>query len=299
MKNYTRLALLAVIPVLCAPVYAATTGSAFLKIAPGAREQGMANAVTAAGGSLQSLYANPAGMATVEDTEAAVSHVELAQENKLENITFGHAAFGGRLAYGLTYVHYDDLDGRDLTGAQTGNFTAYDAALQLAYARSFGKLAVGGALKAVRNKIETECGDGSGFDAGAIYSFDKFKLGAAIVNAGKSGKVGSLDENLPATAAIGAATTIKTVTVSADYKRNLPENRTTLAAGAEAKLIPLFTIRAGYSRDITNKDTVPSDNMLGLSAGFGLALGKLNLDYAYTSQGELGNNHRFTLGAKF
>jgi len=295
----TKRFIIAMLAATIQPAYAATTGSAFLKIAPGAREQGMANAVTAAGGSVQSVYFNPATIAGGDGMEAAFSHVELAQENKLENVTFAHNALGGRIAYGLTYAHYGDLDGRDLTGAQTGTFTAYDMALQSAYARKFGKLSLGGALKAVRNKIEEECGTGYGFDAGAVYDFEHFKLGASIVNVGKSGKVGTIDENLPATASFGAATKIKEVTLAADYKRNIPENRTTLAGGAEVALVSLLTLRAGYSRDITNKDTVPSDNLLGLSAGFGIKLAPFTLDYAYTSQGELGNNHRFTLTTKF
>ena len=283
---------------LCSPsVCAATTGSAFLKISPGAREQGMANAVTALSGSAQSAYINPASVAG-EGTEAALSHVELAQENKLENVSFAHNALGGRMAYGFTYLHYGDLDGRDTTGAQTGTFTAYDMALQAAYARSFGKLSVGGALKAVRNKIEEESGTGYGFDAGAIYDLEVFRLGASIVNVGKSGKVGTVDENLPATASFGAAAKIKEVTLAADFKRNIPENCSTLAAGAEVALHSVLALRAGYSKDITNTN-IPSDNLLGFNAGFGIAISKLRVDYAYTSQGELGNSHRFTLTTKF
>ncbi|MFA5162869.1 MAG: PorV/PorQ family protein [Elusimicrobiales bacterium] len=277
--------------------HAATTGSAFLKITPGAREQGMANAVTALSGGAQSVYTNPASVAG-DGMEAALSHVELAQENKLENIAFAHNALGGRMAYGFTYLHYGDLDGRDTTGAQTGTFTAYDMALQAAYARNFGKLSLGGVLKAVRNKIEEESGTGYGFDAGAIYDLELFRLGASIVNVGKSGKVGTIDENLPATASFGAATTIKTVTLAVDFKRNIPENCSTIAAGAEVALHSILALRAGYSKDITNTN-IPSDNLLGFNAGFGIAISKLRVDYAYTSQGELGNSHRFTLTAKF
>ncbi|MFA5162766.1 MAG: PorV/PorQ family protein [Elusimicrobiales bacterium] len=277
--------------------HAGTAGSAFLKIAPGAREQGMAGAATAVAGGATAMYINPAGMAGT-GAELSASHVELAQENKLENIVLAHDAFGGRLAYGLTYVHYGDLEGRDTSGNLTSNFTAYDGALQLAYAKAFGNLSLGAAVKAVRNKIEDESGTGAGLDAGAIYDFKAFKLGAAITNIGKSGKLGGMDEDLPTTAAIGASTLIKSVLIAADCKRNIPENRTIIAAGAEAALIAAFTLRAGYQKDATNTN-IPSDNMNGLNAGFGLAIGKLTVDYAYSSQGELGNNHRFTLTAKF
>ena len=300
MNRQLRLMTMAVVAVMCkSTLSAATTGSAFLKIAPGAREQGMATAVTAVGGSLQSGYLNPAGIAGGSGYEFAVSHIELAQENKMENLTFGHNGLGGRFAYGVTYVHYGDLEGRDGNGALTGNFTAYDAALQITYARNFGHLAIGGALKGVRNKIENESGNGFGFDAGAIYRFERWRFGASIVNAGKSGKVGSMDENLPATVAVGGAVILKSLTVAADYKRNIPENRTVLAGGGELSLLNILAVRVGYSRDITNKDKEPAENMKGLSAGFGIVLALFKLDYAYTSQGEVGNNHRFTLTAKF
>jgi len=296
MKKIITLAMLCSI---AAGANAATTGSAFLKIIPGAREQGVAGAATALGGTLTSAWANPASAAKLEKRQAALSHVELIENAKLEFAAFSHEGFGGRLFYGFTYLHYAELEGRDINGSLTGNFTAYDMALQAGYARQMGALSVGFAVKGVRNKIENESGNGFGLDAGAVYDFEKFRLGLAAVNVGRSGKVGSINESLPATVALGAAVPVYFITLTADAKRNIAENRTTLAGGGEITLLKLLGLRAGYSRDITNKDKENADAIKGFNAGFGLDLSICTIDYAYTHQGELGQNHRFTLSAKF
>lgn len=284
---------------LTAIANAATTGSAFLKVIPGAREQGVAGAATALGGTLTSVWNNPANAAGLEKRQAAVSHVELIENAKLEFGAFSHEAFGGQMFYGFTYLHYADLEGRDVNGSLTGNFSAYDMSVQAGYARKFGALSAGAAVKGVRNKIESESGNGFGFDAGAAYDFEKFRLGAAILNVGRSGNIGSINENLPATASFGVSVPVRSLTLTADAKRNLAENRTNLAGGAELTLLKLLALRGGYSRDITNKANDDTDAMKGFSAGFGLNLSSVAIDYAYTHQGELGQNHRFTLSAKF
>ncbi len=301
MKNtkHLMIATLAAITLFPTVFYGADTGAAFLKIIPGARAQGMAGAATALQGDVQFADVNPAGDAGASGIEAAFTHIELAQQNKLENIMLAHDAFGGRFVYGVTYVHYGELDGRDTLGNQTGSFTAYDAALRAGFAKSFGKLSLGGAVKGVRTSIADDSGTGFGFDAGAIYNFNLFRLGAAIVNVGKAGTVGTENADLPTTASFGVATMIKDVTIAADFRRNIPEDRTTLAGGAEMLLLKILSIRAGYTRDTTNNSDIPSDNMNGLNAGFGLALNQFKIDYAYTSQGELGNTHRFTVATKF
>jgi len=39
-------------------------------------------------------------------------------------------------------------------------------------------------------------------------------------------------------------------------------------------LLKFLALRAGYSKDLTNGNNIPSDNLLGLNAGFGMAYKK-------------------------
>ena len=299
--NKFRIGALVVITSICATnyAYAAEAGSAFLKIMPSARLQGMGNSGVALSGETQGMYSNPAGLAAVDGLEISAGHVELVENSRLENIALSHKALGGRMAYGFTYVSYGEFEGRNTTGNLTGNFTASDMALQVGYARQFGKLALGAALKGVRSKIESKSGTGFGFDAGAQLEHGGLRFGAALLNAGKSGKLGSQNGDLPTTISAGASAALKSLTLSAEMRRNIPEKRTILSGGLEAALLKALYLRAGYSRDTTNKGVENMDNMKGLSLGFGIRLGQYRIDYAYLSQGELGGNQRFTLTAKF
>ena len=299
--NKFKIMALALIMGICAmnSVYAADTGSAFLKIMPSARLQGMGTAGVALSGETQVVYSNPAGLVAIEGLEMSAGHVTLAENSRLENIALSHKALGGRMAYGFTYVSYGELESRDTVGNLTGNFTASDMALQAGYARQFGKLAFGAALKGVRNRIENESGTGFGFDAGAQLRSGILRFGAALLNAGKSGRVETQSVDLPTTISGGASAVMKNITLSAEARRNIPEKRTVLSGGLEAALLKALYLRAGYSRDTTNKGVENTDNMKGLSLGFGIKLGQYRIDYAYLSQGELGGNQRFTLTAKF
>ena len=296
-----KIAVILFVAGLCAANYAfaSDTGSAFLKIMPSARLQGMGNAGVALSGETQGIYSNPAGLATVEGLEISAGHVELAENSRLENVALSHKALGGSMAYGFTYVSYGELEGRNTTGNLTGNFTSSDMALQASYAQQFGKLALGAAVKGVRNRIENESGTGFGFDAGAQLEHGNLRFGTALLNAGKSGKLGSQSGDLPTTISGGASAALKSLTLSAEMRRNILEKRTVLSGGLEAALLKALYLRAGYSRDITNKGVENTDNIKGLSLGFGIRLGQYRIDYAYLSQGELGGNQRFTLTAKF
>jgi hypothetical protein len=297
-KKHFVIATIAAIAIFPTTFYGADTGGDFLKITPGALPQGLAGATAALSGDVQYADVNPAGDVGAQGMEAAFTHIALVQQNQLENIMFAHDAFGGRMVYGLTYLHYGELDGRDISGNETGSFTAYDSALRVGYAKSFGKLSLGAAVKCVHSSIDNDSGTGYGFDAGAIYDFGAFKMGAAVTNVGKAGAIGTENADLPATASVGIATTIKNITVSADYQRDIPENDTVLAGGAQLPLWKIFALRAGYLRDITNNSDIPNQNMNGLNAGFGVTISQFQIDYAYTSQGELGNTNRFTIAMK-
>lgn len=300
MKKLT-IAALAVVAGICAAnrAYAANVGSAFLKLMPSARLQGMGAAGVALAGETQDMYSNPAGVAAVKGMEVSAGYVALFEDSRLENITFGHKALGGRMAYGFTYVTYGDLEARNGTGNLTGNFTASDMALQAGYARSFGAVSLGAAVKGVRNRIDNESGTGFGLDMGAQFKQGILRFGAALLNAGKSGKVGARSEDLPTTISGGASAALKKMILTVEARRNIPEKRTILCGGGEAVLLKALYLHAGYSRDITTKGAENTDNLKGLSMGFGVKLGQYRLDYAYLSQGELGSNQRFTLTAKF
>jgi hypothetical protein len=69
-----------------------------------------------------------------------------------------------------------------------------------------------------------------------------------------------------------------------------------MAFGVEITGIKNFIPRAGYrfTSKIDNENA-PSENLRGLSAGFGLSFSKFNFNYALGHYGSLGLSHTFQL----
>ena len=65
----------------------------------------------------------------------------------------------------------------------------------------------------------------------------------------------------------------------------------TASAGAEVRLMDLLALRVGYD------GRIDADN--GLTAGFGVKVADMGVDYAYIPFGRLGNSHRVALTYQF
>jgi len=95
---------------------------------------------------------------------------------------------------------------------------------------------------------------------------------------------------LPLTFKLGVAARLKHLTLALDIAKP-QDNEIYYCLGAEWWLRNALALRAGYK---TNQDAGE-----GITAGIGLKVGKMSLDYAYVPYGELGNTHRISWKMKF
>jgi len=278
---------------------AGNAGFAFLKIVPGARPSGMSTVGIAVEGDLQSLALNPAGIKLQKDYELTATHVELFEDMRLENLGFAHAFKGGIMAYSLTWINEGTQEGRDANRQLTGNFGNNEYAGGVSYAHGFGAGSLGLTLKGINSHIGQESGTGVAVDVGMQYPVSGFKAGASVLNLGKAPKLGGDGSDLPLTIGAGISRQFwKKLLLTAEIRRNLPENMSSQGAGMEFQLHELIVLRGGYlyTKDNGERGTKAPK---GASGGFGLKVGGLTLDYAITSMGELGYVHRATLGLAF
>ena len=136
-------------------------------------------------------------------------------------------------------------------------------------------------------------------DAGMQYPVHGFMLGASVLNLGKAPKLGGEGSDLPLTVGAGISRRFwSRLLLTADFRRNLPENMSSQGAGLEFQLHELIALRGGY---LYTKDNGERGKSMpkGVSGGFGMKVSGLTLDYAITSMGELGYVHRATLGLAF
>ncbi|MCL2389997.1 MAG: PorV/PorQ family protein [Endomicrobia bacterium] len=309
MNKNAAVLLLLFMPSLCFAAFSdsglGTSGAAFLKLGAGARAAAMGGAFTSAQDySSDGIYWNPAKLAynTKKD-------LTLMYSSYFEDISYGWTAFSMPTGYGVfgaavQYLSYGNIMGRDTDGFETSDFSPYDLAVYLSYARGHkfddsSNLGYGVNLKYVYSKIENSA-SAFAFDAGAVYTLkdNLTSFGAVLQNMGTTLKYNEESESLPLMFKIGASRIIyEDFLVSWDII--FPsDNNIFLALGGEYKIqaaeeTDIF-LRAGY--DGKSKD-VPGFS--GFNAGFGVKYLDYVFDYAFSPYGDLGSVHRVSIGLKF
>ena len=264
-----------------------TRAASFLKIGVGARAAAMGEAFTAVASNGTSLYWNPAGLAQLKTKEISATYNSWFEEIKQGYLSLTFPLSRGVMGLGTNYVDMGGLEGRDVEGNPTGDFTASDTHIFIGYARKLKKSSWGFTLGWLQDLIKEDKKDTLLGNIGFLYPVsNRFTLGVVAQNIG--GELGS--DPLPLTFKVGAASKFKTLTLAIDIAKP-QDNEIYYCLGAEWWLRNILALRVGYK---TNQDI-----RKGLTAGIGFKMGKTSIDYAYVPYGDLGNTHRISLGIKF
>ena len=278
------------------PKRAGTSGLAFLKIDVGTRAVAMGRTMTAIPDGINAVYGNPAGLLKIHDKEFTMTY-----NTWLADMKYSHVGYGlpltdrTAIAFSASVLDYGNIEGRDLTGFPTGNIGGGDGVLAftLAYRRT-KNLGVGLTAKAMREKLDDNKAAAVAFDFGMIQQtgVPGLFIGASVQNLGSRIQFIKQSDPLPFTYRMGAAWNFyeRRFQLGADIlKRRDSDFEYNL--GLEYRPIRLFALRAGYSTENDLND--------GVTAGFGIDISALHLDYAYVPYGDLGNTHRMTLTFKY
>lgn len=285
---------------LSAFAFADTSGAAFLQIGDGARPLALGGAYTAGSGSVDSLYYNPAGLATLDDKELSVTHSDW-----LEGMSFDVASYGQSTAYGTLALSALRLggtqEGRDANRQLTGDFSTDDLAFLLSYSRSIGSMiGVGTNLKYLRSTIGTDKASTYAVDFGAIAHRpgQRLSLGASVLNIGSGLQFINQTDHLPLTLAVGAAyQPINPLQLTLDFKHQPYDQFSELDAGGEYWIGPV-ALRAGYAAPVEGTETT-LDAMEYFRGGIGVKISRYRADYTLAPFGDLGLTQRFTLSVTF
>lgn len=290
---------------LTAPVRA-DEGAAFLKLGTGARATGVGGAYTALGDDASSIGWNPAGLARLEKREATASHAELVEKTKFDFAAYAHPTEMGTFAAGLVYLSHGNIDGRDGLGRQTGNVTAADAALSVAYANKNDMADYGVSVKLISSHIAEAEAQTAALDFGLRRQVAELKGGKIYaagavrnLNVGPGLNYSGQRTDLPLQIAAGGAWTHERGAVTVDLVNGPNGSGTDAAFGGEWRVVKNFVFRAGYGTASAVAGGSGFDAMRGLSFGLGLKWERVSFDYAVTPSGDLGQTHRFGVGVKF
>ena len=274
-----------------------SAGAVFLKLGVDGRAIGMGEAHTALTDNVNALYWNPAGIAGLKGSQLAFMHNFHFLDMRHHYLGIASpVGNGGSVGLAVNYRASGTIMVMDENALPTSEFSAWDLAVGLYYAREVSKLiSVGGGLKTIIEKNEEEGGSAFAVDAGVILKPPQtgVSFGITVQNLGTNLKLVQESYPLPLTLRLGAAGTIPEVGLVLAADLSVPnDDQASLSVGAEYEIAPLFAIRAGY------KSGSDLGVLSGLRAGFGFIFQKIGVDYAYAPYGELGNSHRVSLLVK-
>jgi tetratricopeptide (TPR) repeat protein len=167
-----------IVAVLAAPIGAwfssgnsGFPGEYLASFSGGARGLALGLAQTALDGQAQSIYANPAGIASLWWQEASFSVTPLFAQGNFTSVMYG-VPFHGNNVVGLGVVRLGSGDAEKTNGLgeNTGIFSDQETTIMLAYGRKISESLYGGMnLKFVSQDMDTLSEKGVGADAGLLY----------------------------------------------------------------------------------------------------------------------------------
>ncbi len=276
---------------------------------------------------------NPATISRFMDNQLSVNYVNYLADINMGAVTFAHLVNRrfGTLHGGIQYIDYGSFIEADENGEEVGVFGARDLAFSVGYAYNFPwtDFYIGANLKFLSSKIDNYTSTGAAMDFGILYysDFRPYSFTAVIRNIGYQFSVyDEKREDLPLEIAVGISYKLEDVplkwyfTMNNLQKWNIavpnPSNGNTdldgntkeedinfftnavrhMVIGAELFPDKGFNLRLGYNfRRAAELKLTESKTFAGITAGFGLKMGRFKLDYAYTQYHPAENTSTFTL----
>ena len=237
----------------------------------------------------------------------------------------------GSIHSNLTYVDYGKFIAANEEGLETGTFKAYDMSFSVGYAYNFPKtdIYVGSNLKLIQSKIENYSSFAAAVDIGFIYYSDDNPISVALSLRNIGHQFIAFDEiteKLPFEILLGASYKLENVPLKWhltidnlqqwQIAKSNPSNTLTDINGNEtvesisfvdnafrhlvigAELFPEknFNLRMGYNfRKSKEFSLLNTRSFAGITAGFGLKMNKIKLNYAFSKYHPVSNTHTFSL----
>ena len=256
------------------------------------------------------LFYQPAQIARVLGLAAGGSLQHYLAGTTLAAMAATTRLWHGTIGGGVRILDYGSAPEFAFSGVQEGTATgrtisAQDVAVTVGYAASWGDGRVwraGAALTSVRQRVADVSGSSVALDLGVAHGISNgWQVSAALQNAGQPLALAGVRAPLPLTWRAAAATPARIVARNARLRaRVLGELRNVSGAGTTGVLgseLTWVTPRAGLG--LAARAAIAThhsgDARSSLTAGGGLSLGRLTVDYAYEGFAVLGATHRVGL----
>ena len=302
--------LAACIPAWINPAAGQEPGFALLQIESSARSAALGGSLVAISEDINAFLYNPALLASTEHRRLSVSYT-----NHLADVSAGFATYArdlpglGTAAVALRMLSWGRIARTDADGNTDGTFTASDLAATLGFSRAVsGRLRYGANFHFAHSSVDAYRASALAVDVGAAYRIAQQQLtvSAAASHLGLVlQSLGSESDALPFDVRLGVAKKLRhlpllislTAYKLSDLHRidSAADIAQHLVLGTEFQFTRTLHIRFGYNhRRHEALKTSSRLDLAGLGMGFGLAVSRVRLDYAFSSWSVAGL-HQFTL----
>lgn len=309
------LALVLAYTAACATVSAQTTSLyRFLHNDASARSAALAGAFVSMPEDISALFYNPASVSTLKESRISATFLKhvldinsgfLAYNSTLEGL-----GDNGKFAVGVNYINYGSFDRADRNGVVTGTFGGYDLAVSGVYSNILdSNLYYGIGLGFILNSLESSSSAAFAFDAGVLYRIPSARtnIGLSVLHAGSQlSSIGSEREQLPLDIRLGVNHRLRGLPLlfNVSFQRLADEQESffrrfeNFSIGGELYLSTALQVRLGYDNQRrAGLATESQKKLAGLSAGVGILIKEINIDYGISSLGNAGTMHRFSVSA--
>jgi len=294
---------------LRADSYSGTTSFSFLNLPVGARATAMGEAFTSVPNDIQALNYNPACLATMTSSQMSFQHLSYVEDVTQEAIAFGHAGRDSEPSWGLStnYLRVTNITRTvatlDPSGdgfTEVGSFSTYDLSFGASAAAPITEdLRAGATVKLLHESLADASSSAGALDLGVLYHLNEehaWNVGASFENLGFASKFADASVKLPAAFRAGiSGQPFSQWLLSSDYVKRI-DTKGEFDVGIEVTPRPLFSMRLGYRYEMTNPDL---GGLANFSAGVGLRLKPVSIDYAFIPLGDLGITHRISVNYRF
>ncbi len=276
-----------------------TTGANFLKIGVGARPLGMGGAFVAVADDGNTIWWNPAGIASINRREITLMHNEMGEDIRYQFLAYNQPVrkMRGGLGGSISYLSISDIQGYSPGGTETKKLSSYDLGISLCYGlRILPSLSGGINFKFINEKLADEKASTSAFDIGGLWKapLSGLQFGFNIQNLGAGLKFIDDRSALPINYKLGCAYEFMFFGAQSILALDLDipiDYSCFVNGGVECKIYNLIALRAGFK----SKDDLSS----GLRLGIGIGGKNLLIDYCWVPRGDFEDSHRISASLRF
>lgn len=254
-------------------------GFQMLKISSGAEGTALAGTGAFSSGEAYAFILNPTAGLFAKQRVISIAQNYWIFDTKLNSA--GYVNTNGKTSFGVAYrnMDYGKIENRTDTGELIGEFHPMDIVLSLNFGYRITPTQYTGInVNALYEKIDTASSYGYTFDLGYTYltMIKDLNLSVAIKNLGQASAMEDETIDLPISFELGAIHEfyINSIGLFSEIKmiKHIDDDALRAVLGTKVKLNKIIDFKIGYKLNFDAES---------FSAGFGINLKKISIDYAY------------------